>query len=405
MNTDTRNDSLLSELSDKLVWQSYLTHKLASGTLSKKEEASLAAFIQEKRYLPIAKKLQNGASLGIPRRIEINKMRTGKKRIVYAFAPEENLVLGLIAWLLHRYDALFAPNLYSFRQRKCAKDAVCRLMYAPEARCAYIYKVDIHDYFISIPLEKLFPMLEEVLAEDPPLLSFFKALLAEPQVLVDGRIEEVPQKGIMAGLPVAAFLANLYLKDLDWHFAKEHKLYARYSDDIIILENEETMLEADVSYIQAKFQEKGLTVNPKKEHYYLPGEPWEFLGFLCNGSVVDISPAAKEKLKGKMRRKSRALLRWGVRKELAPEKAILGFIRHYNRKLYDNPVHGELTWCRWYFPVINTAESLHELDRYMLQCIRYIMTGRHCKKNYALSYEKIKELGYRSLVHEFYKMQ
>ena len=55
------------------------------------------------------------------------------------------------------------------------------------------------------------------------------------------------------------------------------------------------------------------------------------------------------------------------------------------------------------FPIITTSETLAELDRYMVECIRFIRTGTHTKANYRLRYETIKSLGFRSLVHEYYR--
>ena len=63
----------------------------------------------------------------------------------------------------------------------------------------------------------------------------------------------------------------------------------------------------------------------------------------------------------------------------------------------------EFTWCRWFFPNITTDVSLKEIDEYMQQYIRYIITGRHYKGNYRITYKQLKEWGYRSLVHEYYK--
>lgn len=53
--------------------------------------------------------------------------------------------------------------------------------------------------------------------------------------------------------------------------------------------------------------------------------------------------------------------------------------------------------------LLTTDEGLKELDAYLIQYIRYLYSGRHYKGNYRVTYEKIKELGFRSLVNEFYK--
>ena len=77
-------------------------------------------------------------------------------------------------------------------------------------------------------------------------------------------------------------------------------------------------------------------------------------------------------------------------------------IRYFNRKFFDGNLDDSLTWSRWYFPVINSVEGLREIDHYLQQYIRFLSTGRHTKANYRVSYEELKRLGYKSLVHEFY---
>ena len=118
---------------------------------------------------------------------------------------------------------------------------------------------------------------------------------------------------------------------------------------------------------------------------------------------MDLSFVSLDKMKDKMRRKAKAILRWKNRRNASDERAISAYIRHFNRKLYDNPNHHEVTWCRWYFPTITTSKSLRILDEYMVSNIRYIATGRHTKANYNLRYDKIKEMGYRNLVNSYYR--
>jgi hypothetical protein len=45
------------------------------------------------------------------------------------------------------------------------------------------------------------------------------------------------------------------------------------------------------------------------------------------------------------------------------------------------------------------------LDHYMQECIRYIATEKRTKKRYSFIYDTIKGIGYRSLVHEYYKLK
>ena len=136
----------------------------------------------------------------------------------------------------------------------------------------------------------------------------------------------------------------------------------------------------------------------------LPGERWTFLGFSYKDGAIDISEISAKKLKGKMKRKSRALLRWKDRKKLSGVKAAKAFVNIFNRRLFDNSVETELTWSLWYFPIINTTKTLKEIDLYSQECIRYIATEKRGKKRFDFRYADIKNLGYKSLVHEYYRI-
>lgn len=53
--------------------------------------------------------------------------------------------------------------------------------------------------------------------------------------------------------------------------------------------------------------EHHLEVNPDKVIETEPNQPWTFLGLECNGRHIDVSRISIDKLKAKMRRKSRAI--------------------------------------------------------------------------------------------------
>ena len=106
-----------------------------------------------------------------------------------------------------------------------------------------------------------------------------------------------------------------------------------------------------------------------------------------------------------MRRKARALKRWQTRKDKDPANSAKAFIRIFNRKLFEASDDNDLTWSRWYFPAINTTSSLLEIDHYAQDCVRFLMTGKHNKGRYRVSYDEIKALGYKCLVNEYYKVR
>ena len=265
----------------------------------------------------------------------------------------------------------------------------------------WAYKLDIHNYFNSISIPLLLPILSEVLADDPPLYAFFERLLTDGRARVGNEIIS-EERGVMAGTPTSPFLANIYLREVDHHFAETGVLYARYSDDIILFAPNRETLDRHIGDLNAFLEKYRLEVNPDKVRIYQPDEAFDFLGFKCKGRKIDIADATKRKMKEKIRRKARSLQRLRSKKGIAAEKAMKVLIRYFNRKFFESDDPSELTWSRWFFPIINQTEGLREIDHYLQYNLRYVATGRHNNANYRTRYDQLKQLGYRSLVHEFY---
>ena len=392
---------MLELLSDEAQWRAFYQAKAEGGHMRAVELRDLERFIDGGEYLAVARAIQAGEPLPLPVAREINKKRSAKKRMVFTYPRAYNYALKLIAWLLRRYDGVFSPNLHSFRQGMNVRRALRRLLSTPNLREHWVYKADVHDYFNSVDVELLLPKLRRVLADDPPLYEMLEGMLRCPQALRFGRPVTL-RKGIMAGTPVSPFLANVCLMGLDARFEALGAPYARYSDDIIVFAPNEEALGQRVDIIHEELARQGLSINPDKEAWSRPHEAWTFLGFTYRDGALDVAPASVQKLKGKLRRKARALVRWRRRKGKDGGQAARAFIRHFNRRLYDNPRRDELTWALWYFPVINTDESLRALDHYMQDCLRYIVAGNHGKKRFNLRYATLREWGYRPLVHEYY---
>ena len=393
--------SLLSKLSQRECWESFYKYKssLIGGSQLVKE---LRSFIDSEKYIPVYQRIISGEAFPLPRKSVISKLDTQKKRMVYTYPDAENMVLKLLTYLLLRkYDGLFSTGLYSFRPNKTAKDAVRQLTRTPHIREMYSYKADISNYFNSVPIERLLPMLKEVLFDDEELYAFLSRLLTEPRV-IDGNKVIIEEKGIMAGTPLSAFYADLYLMELDRFFAERNIPYGRYSDDVILFAETEEKCREYADFLRSFITERELDINPKKESFCTPDEGWTFLGFSYKSGVIDIAPASVEKMKNKMRRKTRALQRWRQRNELSGEKAALAFIRIFNSKLFECSENSDLTWNKWFFSVINTDTSLRIIDNYAQDCVRYLVSGKRTKSRFNVRYEDIRSLGLRSLVHEYY---
>jgi len=392
---------MIDDIADKELWERFYEYKI-SHFYSGKPAEYLRDFIDSEKYLSVLDNIRSG-TFPLPKKAVISKMSSQKKRTVYTYPYDENLVIKFLTYhVLRKYDHLFSPNLYSFRASRTVKDAIRYLTHIPGINSMYAYKVDISDYFNSIPVERLLPMAESALSDDPELFYFLSSLLTERYV-IDCGSEVAERKGIMAGTPIACFYADLYLSGLDHYFYELGVPYARYSDDIIVFASSPAKVQEYASYIRGYLCDSGLCVNPSKECYYSPSDGWVFLGFSYCRGVIDIAPASVDKIKAKMRRKTRALKRWEKRKGADSVRSAKAFIRVFNRKLFERRDDNDLTWSLWYFPAINTTASLEMIDHYAQDCLRYLLTGKHTKGRFNVRYEELKDLGYKSLVNEYYK--
>jgi hypothetical protein len=396
--------SVITQLTQQETWEAFLAYRLQKGRFNWHEFDEADAFVEQQQYLPLALRIAQGESLGIPTKKMVNKMGSGKKRVVYSFAADEMLVLKLIAFLLYKYDDRLAPNCYAFRRGLKAHDAIFKLNKAIHGQQMWAYKLDIHDYFNSIDIDILLPLLKEMLADDLPLYGFFEQMLTNPNVSFNKNIIE-ERHGVMAGTPTSPFLADVYLNEVDHYFNDANVIYARYSDDIIMFAPDYDTLQQYKEKMCHFLAQYHLEVNPDKEKVYSPDEAFEFLGFKCHGHDIDISEATKRKMKGKIKRQANALLRWKNKNGMEAEKAMKALINYFNRKFFESDDPENLTWSRWFFPVINQTDGLKEIDRYLQQYIRFLSTGRHNKTNYRVDYAQLKALGYRSLVNEYYKFK
>ena len=421
--------SLLDQLDKPEVWQGFLAYKQLKGHLSRGDEAALEELIATRGYLDLAHALQAGEALPPPEKIRINKLGAKRKRVVYAFDAQLMWVLKLMAWLLLRFDERQPAGCYSFRRDHGVHRALGTIIRTPGINGMWCCKLDISDYFNSIQVPLLLPIVRDVLGDDPPLVAFFEQLLCAGVALDEGILIN-EEHGVMAGMPTAPFLANLYLCQLDAWFTQRGYTYARYSDDIIFFSPDEAGLLGCRDRAQGIIVQHGLTINQDKACISAPGESWEFLGIsYCNGTI-DLSTVTMRKIKGKIRRKARALRRWMLRKQKeaslqagegqaaenlgcslgdkAPtlvQRAVRAYIRSFNNKFFESLGGNELTWARWFFPLLTTNEGLHEVDLYLQQYARWIPTGRFTASNYQTSYADLKALGLRSLVHEYHAYQ
>lgn len=342
---------------------------------------------------------------GIPTRSRINKFGSGKKRTIYIYPPEDQLMLKTVHYCLARTDLGLLPCCLAFRPGFSVHRAFRKVM--NDAREEYgCIRLDITNYFNSIPAESLAGVLENRLSAIPGIVPALKGLLLDTRIIENGVEIRDTEKGAMAGMPLAPLLANLYLSDFDREMVEKVPVYGRYSDDLVLFCPPEK-IPAVMEKIREALLKRGLSLNEGKTRITGPGEKWEFLGLSCDRGNVSLSDAAIKKMKGKISRSARKLYRWKLSKNASTERAVRAMIRKFQFKFFGTGGEDdELTWSRWYFPLINRTEGLREVDQYLQQWMRYLADGRHRKLNYKkIPYSLLREYGYVPLLSVYRDMR
>ena len=81
--------SLLDSLADPAAWAAFREYRSMHSLMSQREFDELDAFIEEERYLPVARSLR----FSLPEKRLINKSGSRRKRTVYLFPRDEAWVV------------------------------------------------------------------------------------------------------------------------------------------------------------------------------------------------------------------------------------------------------------------------------------------------------------------------
>jgi hypothetical protein len=333
----------------------------------------------------------------------VNKV-DGRKKRVFSYPAADELLFRVVNRLLQPAAGRAAsPWCRSFLPGGGARAAFRSVLADRAVDDKAALRLDVRDYFNSIDVADLLARLPEPFAGGA-VGALLQAALSDRRVEVGGIVVDGGRKGVMAGTPLAPLLATLYLRELD-HEIGEVATYARYSDDIAVLAPPDDLVALE-RLIRARLAERGLEVNEAKSAVSAPGQPWDFLGFRYERSVVGLAPLTSAKLKARTTRLARGLLRWRERTDASPERALAAFLRRTNRRLFGVPdERAEFSWATWFLPMLDRPDGLGPLDEHVQREARYAATGRRTARARRLcDYPSLVAAGHLPLVHAFWAL-
>lgn len=391
---------ILKHIKEKEYWDKYLEH------LESKEEFRDELVIENVKIVikqdPSTIEIED---IPLITKKDVRKYKTDKKRTVFLFPEPYNTYLKMINWLLmnnEEYSNKFYKESYAYQRGKNVNTGVKKISAIVSSdKYKYFVKTDFKDYFNTINVD----ILEETMSEffedtNIELQKLIMRLLRSP-ISFNKEIFEGGNNGTMAGTPLSGYLANVYMNKVDHMLGKENSYYVRYADDLLFLTNVPSETKEKLESLILPYDIK---LNQGKTKTGIVKEGVSVLGFYFKDYIIDIDVSKVNKMKSRIKRRSIWFKKWERNNKVKNRVMVRTFVKGMNQKLYSRDDEDRMNWSRWYFSSVNTDESLKEIDRYLVQYIRYLISGKQLgyRKHSLVSYEEVKKTGFKPLVAEYW---
>ncbi len=210
------------------------------------------------------------------------------------------------------WDKKFIRDSYSCRKGKGTLDGIKRLEHHIRSvscnytKKAYVIKLDIQSYFMSLKRSRLYEIVyrgllvqykdnlamqnllaylwREIIFDDPTSGARRRGKRSDWEILPKNKslFHQPPGQGIVIGNLSSQLLSNIYLNQLDKFVVAElgYKHYGRYVDDfyIVVTADKYKKAKRDIFKIEQFLKTLGLTLHPRKRYIQEVSKGVEFLG-------------------------------------------------------------------------------------------------------------------------------
>jgi RNA-directed DNA polymerase len=255
----------ISKRAVREAWEKVKANKGAPGV----DGVSVEEFEKELQgnLYKIWNRLSSGTYFPPPvRAVQIPKNSPGGGvRILGVPSVGDRVAQTVVAGVLEeRAEAIFHPDSYGYRPKRCALDAVA----ACRRRCwksDWVIDLDIEKFFDSVPWDLVVKAVEAN-TDLPWVVLYVKRWLKAPLALPDGTLQQ-RERGTPQGSAVSPVLANLFLHyAFDAWMVREFPAVAfeRYVDDAVVHCVSEAQARQVLGALRERMNQVGLRLHPEK---------------------------------------------------------------------------------------------------------------------------------------------
>ena len=371
-------DKILSMFFDIDRW----TKAIEKGVGKDIRKDQLIKLCAEDTRLAMAKAMKEGKyNISPPHTAQIPK-DNGEFRTVYVNEPMDRIVLSIANDLLFELTPhMVHPSCKSYQTGigcgKVVKEASSRIAKAADGEIIG-WKSDLSKYFDSVPLRYVDEMFDEVEAchGRSALIDVLRRYYHSDIYFDEESKLQSKYQSLKQGCAVASWLADVLLYHIDSMLSELDGYYVRYSDDMLFIGPD---YQKAMDILVEKLSAMEMKLNPKKVEYLSPDRWFKFLGFSIKGKMISLSSSRIKIFQKEIENRTIN------RKDISMAKAI----GNVNRYLYKGD--GKHSWATGVLPVINVQRDIDELNKFVMDCIRAVATGK--KKVGGLGYVATKADG------------
>lgn len=342
----------------------------------------LILLTDEDTRLMIADSMRQGKYEISPPHTALVPKDNGEYRTVYVNEPIDRVILSIANDLLFDLmPEMIHKSCKSYQTGIGCGNVVTEVSYrmVNTQKNGYLgWKSDLSKYFDSVPIQYIdqaFDKVEERYGHSVLIDVLRKYYHSDLYFDEDNNLQRQYQS-LKQGCAVASWLADVLLYELDDELSRMNGFYTRYSDDMLFVGEE---YEKAMGVLQSRLEEKTMKLNPKKVEYLTTDRWFKFLGFSIKGDMISLSSSRIKIFQKEIEKRT-------IRK---PGISLAKAVNAVNRYLYKG--NGEFSWATQILPVCNVRKDLDELNKFVMDCLRAVETGK--RKVGGLGYVKTKSDG------------
>lgn len=343
------------------------TKAIAKGVDKDIRKDQLIRLTDEHTRLAMAEAMIQGKyEISPPHTAQIPK-DNGEFRTVYVNEPIDRVILSIANDLLFELmPEMLHPACKSYQTGIGCGKVVTEVSHriTSATRSGNLgWKSDLSKYFDSVPIQFIDEAFDKVEAKHghSALIDVLRKYYHSDLYFDENNQLQSKFQSLKQGCAVASWLADVLLYDLDDELSRMNGYYVRYSDDMLFIGED---YERAMEVLQKRLAEKSMTLNPKKVECLTADRWFKFLGFSIKGKHISLSSSRIKTFQKEIERRT-------IR---SPDTTLTKAVHAVNRYLYKG--NSEFCWATQILPVCNVRKDLDELNKFVMDCLRAVQTGK-----------------------------